>query len=350
MKLLKSLLLSSALFATLGFVAAGSDGEKTPERYLCPGDYMADPSAHVFNGKIYIYPSHDWDSPVRDADDGNHFDMKDYHVFSIDGDFMTGDVVDHGVIFSLEDVPWASRQLWAADAAEKDGKYYHYFCARDKEGLFRIGVAVADSPAGPFKVMDKPIEGAYSIDPAVFEEDGQYYMYFGGLSGGQLQKYRDNVYDADGEIPAKNEQSLPPRVARLADDMVSLAEAPRSVMILDADGKPLLEGDKHRFFEASWLHKYNGKYYFSYSTGTTHYLCYAIGDSPYGPFTYAGEILTPVVGWTTHHSILEHDGKWWLVCHDSKPSGGESRLRSMKVVPLTYREDGTIVTINGGGK
>lgn len=348
MNILKSLLVAAV--PAFALTALADDVPvKTAERYLYPDDYMADPSAHVFDGKIYIYPSHDWDSPVRDGTDGNHYDMKDYHVFSIDGDFMSGKIEDCGVIITLDDVPWASRQLWAPDAACKDGKYYFYFTARDKEGIFRIGVAVADSPAGPFAVQPAPIEGTYSIDPAVFEDVGQYYIYFGGLSGGQLQKYRDNLYSPDFDIPAKNEPSLPPRVARLADDMVTLAEAPRSVMIVDADGNPFKEGDRHRFYEASWMHKYNGKYYFSYSTGNSHLICYAIGDSPYGPFRYAGEILTPVSGWTTHHSILEHDGRWWLVCHDAKPSG-ESHLRSMKVIPLTYREDGTIVTIDGGGK
>ena len=93
--------------------------------------------------------------------------------------------------------------------------------------------------------------------------------------------------------------------------MLEFAEKPRDAVILDKSGKPLLGGDKdHRFFEASWMHKYKGKYYFSYSTGDTHYLVYAIGASPYGPFTYAGRILEPVDGWTTHHSIVELEGRW----------------------------------------
>ena len=103
------------------------------------------------------------------------------------------------------------------------------------------------------------------------------------------------------------------------------------------------------FFEASWMHKYNGKYYFSYSTGDTHLLCYAIGDNPYGPFTYQGVIMTPVVGWTTHHAIVEYKGKWYLFHHDSAPSGGTTWLRSLKVTELKYNSDGTIQTINGGG-
>ncbi len=88
--------------------------------------------------------------------------------------------------------------------------------------------------------------------------------------------------------------------------MLEFAEEPRPVIVLGEDGKPLFAGDPHRFFEASWMHKYKGKYYFSYSTGDTHLLCYAVGDNPYGPFTYQGVILTPVVGWTTHHFLLQN--------------------------------------------
>ena len=105
--------------------------------------------------------------------------------------------------------------------------------------------------------------------------------------------------------------------------------------------------DPHRFFEASWTFKKDGKYYFTYSTGDSHLLCYAIGDNPYGPFTYKGVILTPVVGWTTHHAIIEWEGKWYLFHHDSVPSGGKSWLRSLKVCELTFNADGTIETIEG---
>lgn len=132
--------------------------------------------------------------------------------------------------------------------------------------------------------------------------------------------------------------------------MLEFAEAPRAVLILDENGEPLKASDPHRFFEASWMHKYKGKYYLSYSTGDTHFLCYAIGDNPYGPFTYQGVILTPVVGWTTHHSIVEYKGKWYLFHHDCVPSGGKTWLRSLKVVELEYDDNGKIITIDGGGE
>jgi hypothetical protein len=319
-------------------------------RYLVPGDYMADPAVHCFNGKLYIYPSHDWESGVSENDNGDHFNMKDYHVFSLD-DVENGQITDHGVVLDVKDIPWAGRQLWDSDAACKNGKYYIYYSLKDKNDIFRIGAAIADSPEGPFVSQGDPIHGSYSIDPCVFEENGNYYMYFGGIWGGQLQRYSDNKALENGAFfPADDEPAICARVAKLSDDMLQFSEEPRPVVILDENGKPITQGDtKRRFFEASWMHKYNGKYYFSYSTGDTHLLCYATGDNPYGPFTYQGVILTPVVGWTTHHCITEYKGKWYLFHHDCVPSGGKTWLRSLKVTELIYNPDGSIITIEGGG-
>jgi len=319
-------------------------------KYLIPNDYMADPAVHIFNGKLYIYPSHDRESGIPENDNGDHFDMKDYHVFSLD-DVENGEVTDHGIILDVKDIPWAGRQLWDCDVAHKNGKYYLYFPLKDKNDIFRIGVAIADRPEGPFTPLPDPMRGSYSIDPCVFEENGEYYMYFGGLWGGQLQRYRNNKALESASFPGDNEPAIPARVAKLSDDMLQFAEEPQPVVILDKDGKPLTSGDnQRRFFEASWIHKYKGKYYFSYSTGDTHLLCYATGDNPYGPFIYQGVILTPVVGWTTHHAIVEFKGKWYLFHHDSVPSGGKTWLRSLKVVELTYNPDGTIQTIKGNYK
>lgn len=319
-------------------------------RYLVPHLYTADPAAHVFNGKLYIYPSHDIESGIPENDNGDHFDMRDYHIFSMDD--INGEVTDHGVALDVKDIPWSGRQLWDSDCAEKDGKYYLYFPLKDQTDIFRIGVAISDKPEGPFVPQEAPMKGSYSIDPCVFcDDDGSYYMYFGGLWGGQLQRYRNNKAIECGQEPADDEPALPSRIAKLSDDMLEFAEEPKDVLILDENGMVITAGDHdRRFFEASWLHKYAGKYYFTYSTGNTHKLCYAIGDNPYGPFTYKGVILTPVVGWTTHHSIVEFKGKWYLFHHDSVPSGGKTWLRSMKVCELEYNEDGTIKTIDGGGE
>ncbi len=313
--------------------------------------YTADPSAHVFNGKIYIYPSHDVESSIPFDDLGSHFAMEDYHVLSMD--HPDAKAVDHGCALRIQDVPWASQQAWAPDAAEKDGRYYLFFPAKDNQGIFRIGVAVSESPVGPFTARPEPIRDSFSIDPAVFRDtDGSYYMYFGGIWGGQLQRWRTGQFKPEGEgpfahLPAATEPALCPKVARLRDDLLEFAEAPRDLQILDENGLPLLEGDKdRRFFEASWMHTYNGKYYFSYSTGDTHFICYAIGDSPYGPFTYGGRILEPVIGWTSHHSICAFNGKWYLFYHDSSLSEGVTHLRSVKVTELKHDENGRIQTIH----
>jgi beta-xylosidase len=307
--------------------------------------YTADPSAHVYEGKIYVYPSHDIDHDGPTNDNGDQYQMEDYHVLSMDN--TESPVVDHGEALHVRDVKWASKQMWAPDAAFKNDTYYLFFPARDHDGIFRIGVATSKSPAGPFKPEDNYIEGSYSIDPAVLvDDDGKSYMYFGGLWGGQLEKWQTGTYVEDAEGPAADAPAIGPRVAELSEDMLSFKQVPQEITIVDENGKPLTAGDEdRRYFEGPWMHKYNGKYYLSYSTGSTHKLVYAIGDSPTGPFEFKGTILTPVLGWTTHHSIVEFEGKWYLFYHDASLSGGVDHKRSVKFTELKYNEDGTIVTI-----
>jgi len=314
-------------------------------RYLFPKDYMADPSAHVFNGRLFIYPSHDWDSGEAFDDDGGHFQMKDYHVLSFD-DIEQGEAVDHGCVLKVEDIPWASKQLWDNDVVEKDGCYYMIFCAKDKNSVFHLGVATADRPEGPFTPQPDPIRGSYSIDPCAFkDDDGAIYVYFGGIWGGQLQRYKDNIALGVERLPEGSEPAIPGRVARMTADVLQFAEEPKPVVVTDADGKPLTADNPHRFFEASWMHKMNGKYYFTYSTGDTHMLCYAVGDNPYGPFTYQGVILEPVIGWTTHSSVAQFKGRWYLFHHDCGPSNDKTWLRSLKVKELDIDAEGNIKTM-----
>ena len=314
--------------------------------------YTADPSAHYFNGKIYIYPSHDVDAGEAFDDLGSHFAMEDYHVISMDS--IDSEAVDNGIALHIDDVQWAKQQMWAPDANEKNGKFYLFFPAKDYDGIFRIGVAVSDSPIGPFKAQPNPIKESFSIDPAVFkDDDDSYYMYFGGLWGGQLQRWRSGVFNADQPesptafIPDDKDPALLPFVAKMSDDLLEFDEKPKEIQILDENGALLLSGDnERRFFEAAWLHKHNGNYYFSYSTGDTHFICYAIGDNPYGPFTYKGRILNPVVGWTSHHSICQIEGKTYLFYHDSSLSKGVTHLRCIKKAEINYREDGSIITLD----
>ncbi|MGK9251099.1 glycoside hydrolase family 43 protein [Paenibacillus humicus] len=307
--------------------------------------FTADPSAHVFEGKLYIYPSHDLDHEQVSNDNGDQYDMEDYHVLSMEDE--SSPCIDHGEALHLRDIPWAKQQLWAPDAACRNGRYYLFFPARDHDHVFRIGVATGASPAGPFEPQPSYIPGSFSIDPAVFVDGDEAYMYFGGLWGGQLEKWQTGEFLADAEGPAPDAPALGPRVARLSDDMLSFQEPPSEVSIVDIDGRPILAGDEdRRYFEGPWMHKYNGKYYLSYSTGTTHKLVYAVGDNPCGPFTFQGTILNPVIGWTTHHSIVEFQGKWYLFYHDSSLSGGADNKRCVKFAELKYKEDGTIETID----
>jgi hypothetical protein len=326
--------------------------KKAISQPLVKNIYTADPSAHVFDGKIYIYPSHDIDAGEAFDDLGSHFDMQDYHVISMDS--IDSEAIDHGVALQVKDIKWAEKQLWAPDANEKNGKYYLFFPAKGYDGIFKIGVAVSNSPTGPFVAEPEAIKDSFSIDPAVFkDDDGSYYMYFGGIWGGQLQRWRKGVFEASqpespfAHLPANNEKALCPKIVKLTGDLLQFAEPAKDIEILDENGNPLLQGDtERRFFEASWLHKHNGKYYFSYSTGDTHFICYAIGDNPYGPFIYQGRILEPVVGWTSHHSICQVKDKWYLFYHDSILSEGVTHLRCIKVAEIEHDLEGKIKTLN----
>jgi len=322
--------------------------ENQKDKPLVEHIYTADPSAHVFEGKIYVYPSHDIEQEGGPSvnDDGDQYAMRDYHVLSLSEDLQKA--TDHGVALSLEDIPWASEQLWAPDAAKKGDTYYFYFPARDRNGLFRIGVATSSAPTGPFKAENSYIEGTFSIDPAVFEDDdGSYYLYFGGLWGGQLEHWENNQYSIYAANREASDPAFCPRVAKLSNDMISLETAPKEILIYDELGELITAGDNHRrFFEAAWLHKHEGVYYFSYSTGDTHKIVYATGASPFGPFTYQGTILEPVLGWTNHHSIVSYNDKWYLFYHDSTLSKGQSHLRSVKMTEIIHDDDGRIITYN----
>lgn len=317
-----------------------------PREPLVTHMYTADPSAHVFEGKIYVYPSHDLDHANESNDNGDQYDMEDYRVLSLDEELSS--CTDHGEALHLRDIPWAKKQLWAPDAAYRNGTYYLFFPARDQDDIFRIGAATSKTPYGPFKAELQPIPGSFSIDPAVFvDEDERAYIFFGGLWGGQLEKWQTGAFQPNAAGPSGSEPALGPRVAELSEDLLTFKEAPREVAILDEEGHPVQAGDEdRRYFEGPWVHKHNGLYYLSYSTGTTHRIVYATSDNPLGPYVYRGQILKPVVGWTTHHSIVRFKDKWYLFYHDSTLSGGADNKRCVKYAELVYEDDGSIRTID----
>jgi len=335
--------------------------QSAPSPYLVTHIYTADPSAHVFPhlpDTVYIYPSHDRETDMPNNNNGDQYDMVDYHVLStsFDPDDLAGaTAVDHGVALSAAQVPWVANQMWAPDAAynASTGTYHLFFPARDKAGVFRLGTAVSPRPEGPFTPQPEPIRGSYSIDPASFvDADGACYLYFGGLWGGQLQCYSDaragaTALDASQLGPKEPSgagvKALGPRMGKMRADFLEFdEEGVVELDILDPATGEKIDADDHarRFFEAPWVHAHGGKYYFSYSTGDTHLIAYAVGDSPRGPFTYAGTLLEPVVGWTNHHSVVQYKGRWWVFYHDCERSGGVDHLRSVRMREVWHLPDG----------
>ena len=312
-----------------------------PHEPLVTHLYTADPSAHVFDGKIFIYGSHDQDTLFPSDNDGGSYQMIDYHVLSLDG--FDKKVTDHGIAFSVDDIPWAKKQLWAPDCIYKNGTYYFYFPAKDVNGIFRIGVATSSKPEGPFVPQEHYITDSFSMDPCVFlNDDGKSYMIFGGLWGGQLEKWQSGTYNSNDSAPSGTKPALGPMIAKMSADMLSFDSKPVEVQILDENKKPLLANDTdRRFFEGAWIHTYKNTYYLSYSTGTSHFLVYATSKKPMGPYIYQGRIMEPVTGWTTHHSILEYKNKWYLFYHDSKLSGRDAQ-RTIKYTEIFYDTKGNI--------
>jgi hypothetical protein len=269
--------------------------------------FTADPSAHVFNGKMYVYPSHD-------LNNAQGFNMRDYHVFS-STDMLTWN--DHGVALDVEQVPWAKEYMWAPDCVYKNGTYYFYFPAKSTNGEFKIGVATSTSPTGPFKAEPEPIKGSFSVDPAVFiDTDGKAYMYFGGAGmGGQTT----------------------PWVAKLDNTMKQF------------DGEPQRIAGADYWFEACWMSKIGNTYYLSYSTGSNHpeyrersAIAYATADNPMGPFKYRGVVNGYVSGWTNHQSMVEYKGQWYFFYHNADLSGGNTTQRSICADYLHINDDGTL--------
>jgi beta-xylosidase len=280
--------------------------------------YTADPSARVFGGRLYLYTSHDRD----DTDQKAHFDMTDWHVFSTSN--LT-DWVDHGAFYSLNDIVWASKQAWAPDAAQRNGKYYFYYPVEQS----KIGVAASVSPASGFKdplgkpLIDKTgneeLVGREPIDPAIFiDDDGQAYLYFG-------------CRDA--------------RVVKLKDNMIELEGAIQSVQIAGIQGFD--EETEGWYGEGPWVFKRGKYYYYMYSNGwkTNSTLVYAMATNPLGPFDYVGEVMTPVGAGTSHGSITQFEDKWYLFYH-SRLLSDQSKQRSVHLDEISFDDDGTIIPLH----
>jgi hypothetical protein len=277
---------------------------------LIMDQFTADPTARVFEGRVYVYPSHDIKAPPEYKGRPNWFVMEDYHVFSSEN--LT-DWTDHGVIVTQTAVEWANPtaySMWAPDAVFKDGKYYFYFPAIAKTGGFRIGVAIADKPYGPFKPEPTPIEGVNGIDPAVLiDKDGSAYLYYS----------LDKIF-----------------VAKLQPNMLQIEGEPAVF-----DNLP-----KQGLQEGPFVFERNGIYYHTYPhvANKTERLEYATSTSPLGPFKWAGVILDEAQSgcWTVHHSIVEYQGQWYLFYHDQELSPSFDKNRAIRADKVFFNADGTI--------
>ncbi len=300
-------------FFCLGVTLLMGIGQVHGQNPLVTGQFSADPTARVFNGKMYVYPSHDIPTPPEKSGRKDWFCMEDYHVFS---STTLTDWTDHGVIVNQKQVPWvdgASYSMWAPDCVEKNGKYYFYFPANvvkdsTTRGGFGVGVGISDKPEGPFVFQPKPIKNVRGIDPCVLiDKDGQAYIYWvqAGLS-----------------------------VAKLKDNLLELDSEPKSI-----GGLP------NGFKEGPFTFERNGKYYLTYPyvKNKTEQLAYSIGDSPMGPFTYGGVIMdeSPTC-WTNHQSIVQYNGQWFLFYHHNDYSPNFDKNRSICADSLFFEADGSI--------
>ncbi|MGF7139408.1 family 43 glycosylhydrolase [Roseimarinus sediminis] len=278
--------------------------------------FTADPSARVFKGKVYVFPSHDIPAPDGKNLRENWFCMEDYHVFSSEN---LSDWTDHGMIVSQYDAPWidsTSYSMWAPDCVERNGLYYFYFPARtnkvDENGRkgFGIGVAVAEQPEGPYTPQKENIEGIKGIDPNVLiDKDGQAYIYW-----------------SQGHI----------FVAKLKENMLELDSEP--LIIPNLPEKGLKEGP--------WVFERKGIYYltFPHVENKTERLEYAVSDHPMGPFEMKGVIMdeSPTGCWTNHHSIIEYNKQWYLFYHHNDLSPDFDKNRSVRADSLFFGADGSI--------
>jgi hypothetical protein len=276
--------------------------------------YTADPAPMVWNDRLYLYTTHD-------ADGSTWFTMDNWRLYS------TNDMVnwtDHGVVLSYTDFEWAKGDAWAAQCIERGGKFYMYVPVISRENnRGAIGVAVGDSPLGPFHdPLGKPLAQTDwgDIDPTVFVDDnGQAYLYWGN----------PNLY-----------------YVKLNEDMISFEGNIVKVPLTEESfGKR--EGDPQRntlYEEGPWLYKRNKLYYLFWPGGPLpEHIGYSTSHSPEGPWKYGGVVM-PAQGraFTNHPAVIDFRGKTYFFYHNGALPGGGGFTRSVAVEELRFNSDGTI--------
>lgn len=286
-------------------------------------NYTTDPAPMVHNDTLYVYTGHD----EAGAD---FFWMQEWRVYS------TTDMVnwtDHGSPLAIEDFEWGDDRAWAPQCVERNGKFYFYVPLHSRlSGAMAIGVAVGDTPVGPFKdALGHPlVDGSWDyIDPTVFvDDDGQAYLYWGN----------PEIY-----------------YVKLNDDMVSFSgdvqKVEQTVDGFGAPGPELRSKDvkyKDNYTEGPWFYKRGGKYYLLYAAGgVPEHIAYSMSDGPTGPWKYMGEImpLCDTGSFTNHCGVADFKGNSYFFYHTGKLPGGGGFGRSMAVEQFDYNPDGTFPVI-----
>lgn len=317
MKNLNRLLMAAGMAALCGNLSA-----QNPIVQTC---YTTDPAPMVHDGRLYVYTGHD-------EDKADFFWMQEWRVYS------TADMVnwtDHGSPLAIEDFKWGDDRAWAPQCIERNGKFYWYVCLHSKltNGM-AIGVAVSDSPTGPFRdALGKPLfdNGSWdNIDPSVFIDDnGEAWLCWGN----------PHLY-----------------MVKLNEDMISFAgEVTRMEMSEESFGAPnpdkRVKGKKYKdvYVEGPWLTKRNDKYYLLYAAGgVPEHIAYSMGESPMGPWKYMGNImpLQDTGSFTNHCGVIDYKGNSYFFYHTGKLPGGGGFGRSMAVEQFEYNADGTFPIIH----
>jgi len=284
----------------------------------------SDPAPMVHNGTMYVYTGHD-------EDGADFFWMQEWRVYS------TQDMVnwqDHGSPLALESFSWADDRAWASQTIERDGKFYWYICAHSKlSGGMAIGVAVADSPTGPFKdALGKPLfeNGSWDhIDPTVMiDDDGQAWLMWGNPQVYYLKLNRDMI-SYEGELG-----KLPMTEEAFGGPMMKEREKGKTY--------------KDSYVEGPWLTKRNGVYQLLYAAGgVPEHISYSTAPSPLGPWKYVGEImpLCDTNSFTNHCGVADYKGHSYFFYHTGKLPQGGGFGRSVAVEEFKYNADGSFPTI-----
>ncbi len=315
---MKKQLLMAAL--TTAALAGGVPPQAQAQNPIIQTLYTADPAPMVWNDRLYVYTTHD-------EDGSTWFTMDEWRVYSTD-DMVNW--TDHGAVLDYTDFDWGRSDAWAPQCIERDGKFYLYVPLTSRTEGGSIGVAVADSPTGPFyDPLGRPLvrSGHGDIDPSVFiDDDGQAYLYWGNPNLYYV-KLNEDMISYEGEIV---------RVPMVADSFAASDEDRAT-----NNNRPTL------YEEGPWLYKRAQTYYLFWPGGPLpEHIGYSTSTAPTGPWKYGGVVMPPQSAFTNHPGVVDFRGKTYFFYHDGSLPGGGGFTRSVCVQEMAFRPDGSVVQMN----